>query len=142
MVTFLDTSSLVKLYYKEADSETFVQTLLSNAPTIYLCELSKVEFASASWKKVRMGDINQAMCEAVLSLFEKDFVKYRWIALDHTLLEMARHFFQKYGSTSLRALDALQLSAALSIKANAEVFLTNDDLLRALFEKEGLQTSF
>jgi len=130
------------LYYQEADSEAFVQTLLSKATAIYLCELSKVEFTSASWKKARMGDIDQITCEAVLALFEKDFTKYRWIALDSMLVEMARQLFEKYGLTSLRALDALQLSAAVIIKASAQIFLTNDDLLKTLFEKQGLQTSF
>lgn len=142
MVIFLDTSSLVKLYYKEADSEAFVQSILSKASALYLCELSKVEFTSASWKKVRIGDIDQATCEAVLALFEKDFTNYHWIPLDHLLVEKARQIFQKYGSTSLRALDAIQLAGALSLKAQAQAFLTSDDLLKELFEKEGLSTSF
>lgn len=89
-----------------------------------------------------MGGIDQATCEAVLALFEKDFPSYHWIALEHALIETARNLFQKHSNTSLRALDALQLAAALSAKKKAQVFLTHDDLLKELFEKEGLQTSF
>lgn len=142
MVTFLDTSALVKLYYKEADSATFVQELLTNASSIYVCELSKVEFTSAIWKKVRMGDIDQATCKSVLALFEKDFSNYHWISLDSTLIESARQLFHAYGLENLRALDALQFAAAWSVKNEVKVFLTKDELLRELFEKEGLITHF
>ncbi len=138
---FLDTPSLVKLYYKEADSEFFIDKIAEKASVIYLSELSKVEFTSALWKKVRTGDIDQSTCESVLALFDKDQENYNWISFDTLIIETAKGLFKKYGLTSLRALDALQLSAALKMRNEVEVFITDDAFLRELFEKEGLETT-
>jgi predicted nucleic acid-binding protein len=54
MKIFLDTSSLFKLYHREAD--TFLLEQLFSAVTItnvFLSEISKIEFTSTVWKKVR-----------------------------------------------------------------------------------------
>jgi len=54
MKIFLDTSSLFKLYHKEADSAIIKQALTdNNITTIFLSEIAKIEFASTVWKKVR-----------------------------------------------------------------------------------------
>ncbi len=53
MKIFLDTSSLFKLYHREADTAELEDTLSKFAITsIYLSEITKVEFTSTVWKKV------------------------------------------------------------------------------------------
>ena len=52
MVIFLDTSTLVKLYYNEPDSEYLVNKISENASEIFLFEIAKIEFDSAIWKKL------------------------------------------------------------------------------------------
>ena len=141
MVVFLDTSTLVKLYYKESDSEQLVNVISKIADEIFLFEISKVEFASAIWKKVRTGDIEQETAVKVISCFESDYETFNWLFADSNIIEISRNLFKKYGLTSLRTLDALQLGACISAKSEIDVFLTNDIFLKELFEKEDLATS-
>jgi len=142
MVVFLDTSTLVKLYYKEPDSEQLVNTISEKSSAIYLFEIAKVEFTSAIWKKVRIGDIDKETAEKVITCFENDYEIYNWIFADSTIIEISKNLFQKYGFTNLRTLDALQLGACISAKSEIDIFLTNDEFLNELFEKEGLTTKF
>ena len=59
MNIFLDTSSLFKLYHQEAGTEDLEDVFLKFKITrIYLSEISKVEFCSTVWKKVRLKEIN------------------------------------------------------------------------------------
>jgi predicted nucleic acid-binding protein len=141
MVIFLDTSTLVKLYFKEPDSEQLVNAVSQIADDIFLFELAKVEFTSAIWKKVRTGDMDQETALQVISCFENDYEAFSWIFADSTIVEISKNLFQKYGLTSLRTLDALQLGACISAKSEIDVFLTNDAFLKELFEKEGLKTT-
>jgi len=142
MVVFLDTSTLIKLYYKENDSEQLVYQISEKAHEIFLFEVAKVEFVSAIWKKVRTGDMPIETAQLVIECFENDYNNYKWIFADSTIIEIAKDLFKKYGQTSLRTLDALQLSSCISAKNEIDVFLTNDDFLKGLFEKEGLKTTF
>lgn len=141
MVIFLDTSTLVKLYYKEFDSEQLVKKIIERADEVFLFEIAKVEFASAIWKKVRTGDIDNDIAIQVISYFENDYDLFNWIFVDSKIVDTSRKLFEKYGLTSLRTLDALQLGACISSKSKIDVFLTNDDLLNELFIKEGLTTT-
>lgn len=141
MVIFLDTSTLVKLYYKEPDSETLVNIVSTVADDVFLFEFAKVEFASAIWKKVRTGEMDLNTATQVISCFENDYDIFSWILADRTIVEISKNLFQKYGLTSLRTLDALQLGACLSAKSEIDVFLTHDSFLNELFEKEGLRTT-
>jgi len=142
VVVFLDTSSLVKLYYYEADSEVLVQKISEKADSIFIFELSKVEFTSALWKKVRMGGLDKKTCEEVLQLFANDAAKYQWVLLSSDIAAQAVSLLNKYGMGSLRTLDALQLAAAVSLNNTADVFVTSDDFLKGLFTQEGLPTAW
>ena len=51
---------------------------------------------------------------------------YRWISLtDATLLE-ARRLVERHAAGGLRALDAIQLAAALTVREDVGLFLTAD----------------
>ncbi len=78
----------------------------------------------------------------VIACFENDYDKFNWIFANSTIVEISKNLFKKYGSLSLRTLDALQLGACISAKSEIDVFLTNDDFLKELFLKEGFATSF
>ncbi len=57
MKLFLDTSSLFKLYLREADTAELESKLSTIAITsIYLSEITKIEFTSTVWKKVNNGN--------------------------------------------------------------------------------------
>ena len=81
MNIFFDTSSLFKLYHREADTVIIEQIFSRGIVTnVYLSEITKVEFASSVWKKVRTREITELEATATLQLFERDSDKYTFIA--------------------------------------------------------------
>ena len=141
MKIFFDTSSLFKLYHREADTAELEQRLSVITITgIYLSEIAKVEFASTVWKKVRTKEITELEAQTTLDLFELDFAKYNFLTTDSIIIEQARILTSKYGSQGLRTLDSVQLSTAVSLYRHVDIFLTADKLLKSLFLAEELPT--
>ena len=141
MKLFLDTSSLFKLYHRE-DGTAELESVFSTAKIthIFLSEISKVEFTSTVWKKVRTKEISESVAKTTLELFESDFAKYTFAATDSITLEQARNLASKYGVAGLRTLDSIQLSTCVALSEQVDVFFTADKLLKTLLETEGLQT--
>ena len=141
MKIFLDTSSLFKLYHEEEGTieleEVFSQAKITE---VFMSEISKVEFTSTIWKKVRTKEITAEQAETTLDLFENDFEKYNFVATDSLILERARNLTTKYGVEGLRTLDSIQLSTCIELAKQADIFFTADNLLKSLIEKEGLPT--
>lgn len=141
MKIFLDTSSLFKLYHQELGTEelekVFSQTKVTH---VYLSEITKVEFTSTVWKKVRTKEITKEQAKITLELFENDFVKYNFVTTDSLVLEQARNLTVKYGIEGLRTLDSIQLSTCILLAKYVDTFYTADKLLKTLIEAEGLPT--
>ena len=141
MKIFLDTSSLFKLYHREADTAELERNLSAITITsIYLSEIAKVEFTSTIWKKVRTKEISELEARTTLNLFELDFVKYNFATTDSIIIERARLLISKYGMQGLRTLDSIQLSTAISLFQQVDIFFTADKLLNSLFIAERLPT--
>ena len=141
MKIFLDTSSLFKLYHQEVGTEELEKLFSQSKIThIYLSEITKVEFTSTVWKKVRTKEITTEQAKITLRLFESDFEKYNFVATDSLILEQARHLTTKYGIEGLRTLDGIQLSTCISLIEQINSFYTADKLLKSLIESEGLPT--
>lgn len=141
MKIFLDTSSLLKLYHRESDTADLEQQLSKLAISeIFLSELTKIEFSSAVWKKVRTKEISKTQAETTQSLFEADFEKYTFITIDSVVVETARMSITKYGVEGLRTLDSIQLASAVLLAQEVDLFLTSDKLLDSCFKAEGLLT--
>jgi uncharacterized protein len=142
MRVFFDTSSLFKLYHKEqgtVEIESWFST--TKITSIFLSKISKVEFASTVWKKVRMNEINQVKAQIILDSFEDDFEKYTFILTDSAIIEQAKRLISKYGNEGLRTLNSIQLSTSLSLHKQADLFYTSDKLLKKIFTSEGLPTA-
>jgi predicted nucleic acid-binding protein len=141
MKLFLDTCSLFKLYHREVDTillEKLFSTLTITG--IYLSEITKVEFTSTIWKKIRTKEITAFEAQSILDLFENDFIKYSFVATDTAIIEQARILTSKYGTQGLRTLDGIQLSTAVSLSANVDLFITADKLLANFMVCENLRT--
>ena len=137
---FIDTSSLVKIYHKEIDSDKIIKTL-PEYQGIFLCELTKVEFVSAFWKKVGTGEATEKEAKEAIRFFEKDYNKFHWIIIDREIINSAISFVNKYSKNGLRTLDSIQLACAVSVKEKADAFLTSDKILKTIFVKEKLATT-
>lgn len=133
MKVFLDTSSLFKLYHQEVDSGIIESVFTQHKVTdVFLSELSKIEFASTVWKKVRKQDISEEQANAVITAFEEDYSKYTFVQIDNIVIEQARSLIMKNGSQGLRTLDSIQLSTAVMLQGHADLFLSSDKLLQLI----------
>lgn len=143
MKVFLDTSSLIKLYHKENGTKELQSLFLeSKIIQIFLSEITKVEFASTIWKKIRTKEVSLDNGILILNLFEEDLINYHFIMIDGLLIEQARKLMLSYGIEGLRTLDSIQLSTCVILKNEVDLFLTSDKLLNRLIEREGLNIAF
>jgi predicted nucleic acid-binding protein len=141
MKIFLDTSSLIKLYHSEKGTENLDKLFDEYAiEEIYLCDISKIEFNSAIWKKVRTKELNEDIANELIKSFEADYDNYSFIEISSELIENARDLVNKYGSKGLRTLDSFQLSSSLKVKNEISFAISADDLLMRLIELEGIKT--
>jgi uncharacterized protein len=139
MMAFLDTSSLIKLYHQEIDSDIIIEALATNdIEMILLSELAMLEFCSALWKKVREKVISKQSATEVIQCFNRDRNNYKWISLQYDIVISASKLLMKYGCHGLRTLDSLQLASAITMKNTDCIFLTSDKLLHKFFIEEEL----
>jgi predicted nucleic acid-binding protein len=140
MKIFLDTSSLVKLYHKEIGTDELIEIIRATPiQSIYLSEITEVEFLSTIWKKVRTKEISAERAEVAISLFVEDTPKYTFIAINNVIIEQSGSLMMKYGVAGLRTLDSLQLSTAVALRSSVDKFITADKLLQPFFVGEDLK---
>ena len=97
MKVFFDTSSLLKLYHKEAGTEELIHFLGSNQiETIYLAEITRLEFCSAVWKTCRKSEITHETALSVIERFDKDSANFTFVTDDIMLRTSAKHLLDKY----------------------------------------------
>ncbi|WP_439582935.1 type II toxin-antitoxin system VapC family toxin [Dyadobacter bucti] len=139
MNLFLDTSSLIKLYHEEPDTHNLDEIFRTQrVATVFLSDISKLEFASAFWKKVRIGEIKMSLALQIIQLFRQDYRKYTFIPVDTDTIQAACLLLDKYGSSGLRALDSIQLATATRLVSKAQLFKTGDKLLESFLRAESL----
>ena len=138
MKAYLDTSSLIKLYHNEVDSEKIFNAII-NVEELYLSEIAILEFCSAIWKKVREGTLREKLAIEVIQCFEDDYENFEWIQINSKIIENAFNLIMKYGDKGLRTLDSIQLASAKELKNENCIFLTSDKLLETLFIEEELK---
>ena len=138
MKLFLDTSLLLKLYHKEDGSEKLIEKVLA-AEAVYLATLAKLEFRSALWRKIRMSEITEDECIAVIQIFLQDEHKYCWVLQDQRINQVTQELLMKWGEEGLRTLDSIQLASAITLKDQPDCFFgTADTVLSKLFQNENL----
>ena len=135
---FIDTSSILKVYHKESDTERILKILSDIVSGIYLSEIAKIEFNSALWKKYRTGEANESQVKQAIQFFENDHSKYKWVNIEGEIINAAKDLLNKYGASGLKTLDSIQLACAVSLKGIAAEFLTSDKILEKHFLKESL----
>lgn len=139
MNVFLDTSTLFKLYHRESGTDDLEQMFsLNTVDAVFLSALSKVEFRSIVWRRLRMKELSREQAHTILTLFSQDLDRYQFIDIDERLLQTACGLIDKHGLNGLRSLDALQLASAVTVREQVTLYKTADRLLNDLFKAEGL----
>jgi len=139
MKIFLDTSILFKLYHYEMGAEE-IDNLFTHHKinVVFLSEITKIEFSSTVWKKVRGNEITLQEAQGIIGKFKNDFGKFTFVEMDNIVVEQAQYLIEKYGKEGLRTLDSIQLSTAVLLKNQLDLCKTADQLLSKLFISEKL----
>ena len=117
-LNFFDTSALVKRYYEETGTEVVDEIIESDSSTV-ISSISVIETVSAFRRKYNRDEITEEEMNALLSEFFNEALKdFVIVPLEESLLQFS---FNLVVEEDLRTLDSLQLSAALSIKAEDKV---------------------
>jgi uncharacterized protein len=105
----------VKLYANEAGYRQ-----IRALEGLVVSALVRVEVPSALWRKVRMGELEEADARVLLSAFELDFhgegrsgSRFAIVALKESVLVAAAGEAAAHG---LRAYDAVQLASAMAVR--------------------------
>ena len=135
MILYLDTSSLLKHYIREAGSDD-VRAWIAGADLVATSRTTLAESAAALSRRPSGGGLSRSACHEALTDLKADWAEYLAVDLDeHRSAAVAwRH--------RLRGFDAVQLAAALTIDelAGAEtlVFSSFDAELNRAARAEGL----
>jgi predicted nucleic acid-binding protein len=134
MNLFLDSSALVKLYHSETGTERLSALLATNADDLILtiADISLLEFHSAVLKRVRIKEVSIKTAKTILAAFENDLAMFNVVEVDSETKQIARELLlQEAAKRNFATLDALQLSAALSVNSvlPVEWFVTADKAL-------------
>jgi predicted nucleic acid-binding protein len=140
-VLYVDTSVIVKLYFKEAYSRDTSNWLKANDEAIPLTSFHELELINAIQLKKFRNEITPDQTRLIISRLEEhemSGIYYRpqldWSAIFIQAIDLSKKHSAIIGS---RSLDILHVASALSI--NADRFLTFDERQIRLAELAGLK---
>ena len=140
MNVFFDTSSLFKLYHKENGTQDLIDFFNNNKiDSIFLSEVTSIEFSSVVWKKCRKKDINEIIANTLIEKFDIDSFKFCFVPYTIQLRNSAKNLIRKYWVKGLRTLDSIQLASCLTIDSDIEYFFTSDLILYEIASLEGFK---
>lgn len=133
---YADTSALLPYYREEPASAGVESLLMAQAEPVVISELSRVEFASALVRWVRMGELTEPQANRVESAFHEDVAEGRFevTAASSGMFQRAYHWLLTR-RINLRTLDSLQLACA---EASEATLLTLEEDLFELAEYLGI----
>jgi predicted nucleic acid-binding protein len=138
---YIDTSVIVKLYFKEDYSREASDWLKANNEAIPLTKFHEIEFINAIQLKQFRNEIKQEESDNILSKLEeheKRGIFFRplldWSAVFNNAISISRKHTSVTGS---RSLDILHVAAALTISTDR--FLTLDEKQSNLAANAGLK---
>ena len=122
MIAFIDTSSLIKKYILEVNSEQLI-SILRDVSEIIVSPLTTIELLSGLNRRLRERSISPAqyaLIEKEINHNQNDFSVVHW---NDDLAALSIKLIKKY---PLRTLDAIQLASAILSSPNQ--FITSDKL--------------
>jgi len=130
MNLFIDTSTLVKRYVEEVNSDK-VDELFFKSDLIEISSITKIELNSATARRLADKSIDKKACQIALDEFDRECNFFNIIPFNSIVEAKAIKLIKKY---QMKTLDAVQLaSAVLSIK---DIFTTSDKRLYEFAAKE------
>ncbi len=139
MILYLDTSALVKRYFKEPHSDEIISRWKS-APQIVTSSVAFAETMASIYRKKREAKIADALISEVVRSFHRDWDSFVRVEVSDELNGYIERVVEGY---PLRGFDSIHLASALAIKEMLPedvVFACFDDKLSRAARAEGLQT--
>ena len=115
MTLYLDTSSLVKLYVAEPDSDA-VRKLVDDATVVATSSIAYTETRAALARRYRERGLRPAAFASAKKTFEADWPKYFTVDVTSALCRAAGEFAERY---RLRAYDSVHLAAFAEVAREA-----------------------
>lgn len=123
MSWYLDSSAILKLIYKENETEALISHL-SNSP------------ATSSLARIEVIRVVQRNSPSDLALARRELAKMSFIPIGEAVIRIAESFAK---APSLRPLDAIHIASALLVQSSIQGILTYDATMSAVAKDFGLQ---
>ena len=140
MILYLDTSALLKKYFKEKGSDDVVSMWKKTSAIVTSTVAYAETLASVCRKRRETGEIGQGPCKTILSSFHKDWQSFIHVDVTNSLNEI----IDKLTITHpLRGFDAIHLASALIVYEKIQesfLFVCYDKKLIKAAREEGLHT--
>ncbi len=137
MIVYLDTSSLVKLYVEEIDSEK-IRNFSQNATAVSTSKIAYAEARAAFARKQKEEALSLKTLRKIVEDLNRDWESYFVIEITDGLIRFAGDIAEKY---LLRGFDSIHLASAIHLKnrVNSDIhFSSYDTRLNQSAEKEGI----
>jgi predicted nucleic acid-binding protein len=137
MIVYLDTSSLVKLYVEEIDSEK-IKNVARDAAVISTAKVAYAEARAAFARKQKEDGFSLSVLRKIVEDLNRDWENYFVVEITDGLIRFAGDIAERY---LLRGFDAIHLASAIHLKdrMNSEIYFSSYDArLNQSAEKEGM----
>jgi len=132
MITYFDTSSLIKFIIKEIGSEENLN--IWNLSDEKVCsQLTRTEMHSALMRKVREGSISASAMRARLNAMNKLFADVVLVDITSEVIDASCELVKEL---PLKSADAIHLATALMVRA--DLFSSSDKRLCAAASESGI----
>lgn len=113
MILFCDTSALVKLYIREAETDRVLQAV-GTASVVAVCRIAWTEAMAALARRARETTGDASTIEVTRGRLHRDWENYAIVEVTQPLVELADDYADTF---ALRAYDSIQLAAAATLHA-------------------------
>lgn len=132
MITYFDTSSLLKFIIKEIGSEENLN--IWNFSDEKVCsQLTRTEMHSALMRKVREGSISASAMRARLNAMDKLFADVVLVDITSEVIDASCELVKEF---PLKSADAIHLATALMVRA--DLFSSSDKKLCSAASESGI----
>ena len=120
---YLDSSALAKIYVRERGSELMTELASSDANyNLAICAITQVEFHSVISRRRREGDLDEVAVKRAGERFDDHLRNtFKRCPVDDRTLNLASVIVSRH---ALKASDAIQLAACLTLSGEARESLT------------------
>jgi predicted nucleic acid-binding protein len=137
---YADTSLLISLYGRDANTFAAVSLARSHRPTFFLTPFGEAEFINAIENRIFLGQWTRAEAQTMQDRFRFHLSAgvFQLQELSHEIWPLAMTLSRRHSAKlGTRTLDVLHVASALILKP--DTFLTFDERQRKIARAEGLR---